>query len=70
MISEYSKTIVAGNLRAHRAKQRLTQEQLADLANVSVQSIKNWENAQSVMNFDNAINLANALKIELHEFLD
>lgn len=69
MVPKYSKNIVAGNLRAHRAKQRLTQEQLADMADVSVQSVKNWENAQSVMNFDNAVSLANVLKIELHEFL-
>lgn len=65
----FSKNLVAENLRAQRARKRLTQEQLAEMVKVNVQTIQNYENAQNVMSLENAFNITNALGITLNELV-
>lgn len=65
----FSKETIAENLRAQRARKRLSQEQLAKMVGVNVQTIQNCENAQNVISLENAFNIANALDMTLNELV-
>ena len=65
----YDKGRFAGNLRAQRARLRLSQEQLSKLSGVAPQSIKNYENEENTPSVDAACRLASALGISLNELV-
>jgi transcriptional regulator with XRE-family HTH domain len=52
-------------LRSLREAAGYTQEQLAKEMNVGIRIISHWENGNKIPKFDNAISLANKLKVSL-----
>ena len=63
----YSKEVFAGNLRAQRARLRMSQQDLADASGVNVQSIQTYECEQAVPSVEKACMLADALGIGLND---
>lgn len=57
--------IIADNLKLYRKKQKLTQMKLAELADLSVDSIKRIEAGQRSMSLENFLRLAEALHVPL-----
>lgn len=57
--------IIADNLKLYRKKQKLTQMKLAELADLSVDSIKRIEAGQRSMSLENFLRLAEALQVPL-----
>ena len=62
---EFSKERTAGNLRAIRGLRNYSQQELADRSGVSLDSIKGYEKASSVMSLKAATLLAGALDCSL-----
>ena len=61
--------IVAGNVRAHRARLRLTQQQLADELDWPRTSVMSLENQQRRVTLTDVADLCRVLKIDLAELL-
>lgn len=59
------KYIIADNVKIYRKKKSLTQMELAERADLSVESIKRIENGKRTMSLDNFLRLSNALDISL-----
>lgn len=59
------KYIIADNVRLYRKKEVLTQMELAERADLSVDSIKKIENGKRSMSLDNFIRLSEALGVPL-----
>ena len=57
--------IIADNMKLYRKKQKLTQMKLAELADLSVDSIKRIEAGQRSMSLENFLRLAVALQVPL-----
>lgn len=57
--------IIADNMKLYRKKQKLTQMKLAELADLSVDSIKRIEAGQRSMSLENFLRLADALQVPL-----
>ncbi len=57
--------IIADNLKLYRKKQNLTQTKLAELSELSVDSIKRIEAGQRSMSVENFERLADALQVPL-----
>ena len=57
--------IIADNLKLYRKKQKLTQMKLAELADLSVDSIKRIEAGQRTMSLENFLRLSDALQVPL-----
>lgn len=57
------------NLRKYRKEKKLTQEQLADLLNVSFQTISKWEKEKTEPNIDTLIKIASIFNITLDELI-
>lgn len=57
-------------LKELRRQRNLTQEQLAEILNVSNRSISRWENGVTMPDFDLLIQLAKFYNIEIGEILD
>ena len=57
-MSGFSREVMAENLRALRARRRLSQREVARAIGVSEASIVNYENATSAPNYEVAWNLA------------
>lgn len=57
--------IIADNMKLYRKKQKLTQIKLAELADLSVDSIKRIEAGQRSMSLENFLRLAEALQVSL-----
>lgn len=57
--------IIADNVKLYRKKRKLTQTQLAELADLSVDSIKRIEAGQRSMSLENFLRLAEALEAPL-----
>ena len=56
-------------LKVGRAKQGMTQQQLADIMNVSVQTIRNWERKDTQPNAHYLVQLSLHLDITLDELV-
>lgn len=67
MKSKYSDMRVADNMRAMRAKHRMTQREVADAINVNVATIANWESGKGGMSFESAWKLADLFDCSLGE---
>lgn len=52
---------IAANIRAERARANLTQQQLADAVNVSVDTVGSWESGKSAPSLITAYDLSSAL---------
>lgn len=59
------KYIIADNVKIYRKKKSLTQMELAEKADLSVESIKRIENGKRTMSLDNFLRLSNALGVSL-----
>lgn len=57
------------NLRKYRKEKKLTQEKLADLLNVSFQTISKWEKKKTEPNIDTLIKIASIFNITLDELV-
>lgn len=62
-VYEFDKDKTAGILRGLRATARLSQEELAEKSNVSVSSIKGYENGVNVMSLETAVKIANVFGV-------
>ena len=56
------------NLRSIRLKQGITQKQVADCLNVSVQSISKWEKGDALPSIEFLPKMAECLKCEINDF--
>lgn len=57
--------IIADNMKLYRKKQKLTQMKLAEIADLSVDSIKRIESGQRSMSLENFLRLSDALQVPL-----
>lgn len=57
------------NLRKYRKEKKLTQEKLADLLNVSFQTVSKWEKKKTEPNIDTLIKIASIFNITLDELV-
>lgn len=62
---EYSKDVVAANLRGLRAKKRMTQAEVAEAIGVNANTIGNYENGDSSMSYEAAWKLADLYGVPL-----
>lgn len=67
MQNSYSDMKVADNLRACRAKRRLTQQDVADAIGVNVASVANWEAGKCGMSLESACKLADLFNCSIGE---
>ena len=58
---------IGDNLRAMRARKRMSQEELAERIGVHVNTIANWENGKGGIGFDKAWALADLFGCPLDE---
>lgn len=65
-----TKETVSARIREKRKEQRLTQQELADKAGVSLKTIQRWENGERSPRADEMNRLAEALKVSPGYFLD
>ena len=63
----YSKQAIADNLRALRARKRLSQEEVARAIGVNPGTISNYENAEVNISYENAWALADLYGVPLAE---
>lgn len=59
------KYIIADNVKLYRKKEGLTQVELAEWADLSLDSIKRIESGKRTMSLENFLRLSNALQIPL-----
>lgn len=59
------KYIIADNVKIYRKKQNLTQAELAELADLSLDSIKRIEGGRTTLSLENFMRIANALDVPL-----
>jgi len=57
-------------IKFERIKRGLSQEQLAELANISVHGLSNIETGKTDVKYTNLLNIAKAFEIKLSEFLN
>lgn len=60
----------ATNLRLLREKAKLTQQELADIADVSKKTIQRIENADNRVTIDTLFSIADALEISMRKLFD
>lgn len=63
------KYIIADNVKIYRKKKNLTQVELAELADLSLDSIKRIEGGKITLSLENFIRIANALEVPLSFFM-
>lgn len=61
--------IIADNVRLYRKKENLTQAELAERAELSLDTIKRVEGGKRTMSLENFIRLSDALRVPLSFFL-
>ncbi|MCM1233418.1 MAG: helix-turn-helix transcriptional regulator [Ruminococcus flavefaciens] len=61
--------IIADNVRLYRKKENLTQAELAERADLSVDSIKRIEAGKRTMSLENFLRLSDTLRVPLSFFL-
>lgn len=59
------KYIIADNVKIYRKKKNLTQAELAELADLSLDSIKRVEGGRTTLSLENFMRIANALEVPL-----
>ncbi len=57
-------------IRFERKKRNLSQEQLAELASLSIHSVSNIENGVTDVKYSNLLQIAQAFEMKLCELLD
>ena len=57
-------------IRFERKKRNLSQEELAELANLSIHSVSNIENGVTDVKYSNLLQIAQAFEMKLCELLD
>ena len=67
---EAANQAVAAHLRAERARAALTQQQLADITELAVNTIRRLEAGQRVMTLSQLVVIAQAVGVSPGEFLD
>ena len=60
---------IGKRIKILRIKQNISQEKLAEIANLSVQYLSNVENAHSKASLGTFVKIANALKVSIDELL-
>ena len=63
----FDKNVMANNLRGLRAKNRMTQEEVAKAIGVTSNTILNYENGDSGLSYENAWKLADLYCVSLCE---
>lgn len=66
-MTTYSDESVANNLRANRAKRRMTQQEVAEAIGVNASTVANWEQGKGGMGFENAWKLADLFECGIDE---
>lgn len=61
--------VFSRRMKEERIKKGLTQQELADLADVSLKTVKRYESGAKAMQLEVAYNIANALDISLQQLL-
>lgn len=61
--------IIADNVRLYRKKENLTQAELAERADLSLDSVKRIESGKRTMSLENFLRLSDALHVPLSFFL-
>lgn len=65
------KLLLGKNIKNYRNKKNYSQEQLAEILNVSVSHISSWENAESYPSIKKLEEIANALDVKVYQlFMD
>ena len=64
------KRIFAANLKAERNRKFLSQEELAEKANLSSQTVSKLERGVQTLTLYTALDIANALEIDINELLE
>ena len=62
--------ILGNNLRAERNRQRLSQEQLAEMAGLQMQHVSKIENGQTDIRFTTLIAILKALNIQFEKLYE
>lgn len=57
-------------LRNFRKKHKLTQTELADKVGVTLRTLQNWEKGKSSITLDNAVKIADTLKIQIQDLIE
>lgn len=65
-----ARTIFAHNLREIRAKKKISQEELADIAGLHRTYVGSVERGERNISIDNMERLASALKVDIQELLN
>ena len=60
--------VLRNNLKGYRVRKGLSQEDLAELLNVSVGTVKNWEKAPHKMTFEKLVVLAKHYDVSVNDF--
>lgn len=60
--------VLRNNLKGYRVRKGLTQEDLAELLDVHVSTVKNWEKAPEKMTFEKLAVLANHYGVSINDF--
>ena len=61
----FDREVMAGNLRAMRARRRMSQKEVADSVGFDVNTITNYESGKSIPNYENAWKLADFYGVPL-----
>ncbi len=69
MEKEYILSIISSNIRAERARKKLSQEQLAEASGITTKYLNMIENAKANPSIFVVINICLALKVKLNQIL-
>ena len=61
--------LIGEKIKEARAKKKMTQQELADLLNISRSAISNWENGRNYPDLDTIVHLSDILEISLNKLL-
>lgn len=65
----FSSEILAKNIKSFRKSCNMTQEQLAEMLDVSVQAVSKWECAKSIPELNNLYDLSEIFKVTIDEIV-
>lgn len=61
--------LIGEKIKEARTKKKMTQQELADLLNISRSAISNWENGRNYPDLDTIVHLSDILEISLNKLL-
>lgn len=61
-------TQLKNNLQAYRVKKGLSQQEAADILQISLSTMKNWEKNPQKMTFEKLLVLANLYQVKVSDF--